>query len=105
MSPIDPLILSQARSTFSFLVLRPVGSFDLALAPPRRPRHPRSPPPLDSVALRAPHRRGFLASDQSALAPDRSHCSAGQWIFLLLFSLLSVMAPFSCYFAGLQYLE
>ena len=34
-----------------------------------------------------------------------AHYSAGQWIFLLLFSLISVMAPFSCYFAGLQYLE
>jgi drug/metabolite transporter (DMT)-like permease len=34
-----------------------------------------------------------------------AHYSAGQWIFLVLFSLISVMAPFSCYFAGLQYLE
>ncbi len=34
-----------------------------------------------------------------------AHYSAGQWLFLLLFSLISVMAPFSCYFAGLQYLE
>ncbi len=34
-----------------------------------------------------------------------AHYSAGQWIFLMLFSLISVMAPFSCYFAGLQYLE
>lgn len=34
-----------------------------------------------------------------------AHYSSGQWIFLILFSLISVMAPFSCYFAGLQYLE
>jgi DME family drug/metabolite transporter len=31
--------------------------------------------------------------------------SGEQWLFLLLFSLLSVMAPFSFYFAGLQHLE
>ena len=31
--------------------------------------------------------------------------SAAQWFFLLLFSLLSVLAPFSFYFAGLQHLE
>jgi drug/metabolite transporter, DME family len=34
-----------------------------------------------------------------------AHYSAGQWVFLTLFSLISVMAPFSCYFAGLQHLE
>ena len=34
-----------------------------------------------------------------------AHYSAEQWLFLLLFSLLSVMAPFSFYFAGLQHLE
>jgi drug/metabolite transporter, DME family len=34
-----------------------------------------------------------------------AHYSAGQWLFLLLFSLLSVLAPFSFYFAGLQHLE
>ena len=28
-----------------------------------------------------------------------------QWLFLLVFSLVSVMAPFSFYFAGLQHLE
>jgi DME family drug/metabolite transporter len=31
--------------------------------------------------------------------------SGAQWFFLLLFSLLSVLAPFSFYFAGLQHLE
>jgi drug/metabolite transporter (DMT)-like permease len=31
--------------------------------------------------------------------------STAQWLFLLLFSLLSVLAPFSFYFAGLQHLE
>jgi DME family drug/metabolite transporter len=31
--------------------------------------------------------------------------SASQWLFLLLFSLLSVLAPFAFYFAGLQHLE
>ena len=31
--------------------------------------------------------------------------SGGQWLFLLFFSLLSVLAPFSFYFAGLQHLE
>jgi len=34
-----------------------------------------------------------------------AHYSSGQCLFLLLFSLLSVMAPFSFYFAGLQHLE
>src|SRR5271155_1438732 len=28
-----------------------------------------------------------------------------QWEFMLVFSLISVLGPFSCYFAGLQYLE
>jgi drug/metabolite transporter, DME family len=31
--------------------------------------------------------------------------SGEQWLFLLLFSLLSVLAPFALYFAGLQHLE
>ncbi len=34
-----------------------------------------------------------------------AHYSGGQWLFLLVFSLLSVLAPFSFYFAGLQHLE
>jgi drug/metabolite transporter, DME family len=34
-----------------------------------------------------------------------AHYSAPQWLFLLVFSLLSVLAPFSFYFAGLQHLE
>ena len=34
-----------------------------------------------------------------------AHYSGGQWLFLLLFSLISVLAPFSFYFAGLQHLE
>jgi DME family drug/metabolite transporter len=34
-----------------------------------------------------------------------AHYSAAQWLFLLVFSLLSVLAPFSFYFAGLQHLE
>jgi drug/metabolite transporter, DME family len=34
-----------------------------------------------------------------------AHYSPRQWLFLLLFSLLSVLAPFSFYFAGLQHLE
>jgi drug/metabolite transporter (DMT)-like permease len=34
-----------------------------------------------------------------------AHYSGGQWLFLLFFSLLSVLAPFSFYFAGLQHLE
>ncbi len=34
-----------------------------------------------------------------------AHYSGAQWIFLLVFSLLSVLAPFSLYFAGLQHLE
>ena len=28
-----------------------------------------------------------------------------QWAFMFIFSLVSVLGPFSCYFAGLQYLE
>jgi drug/metabolite transporter (DMT)-like permease len=34
-----------------------------------------------------------------------AHYSSTQWLFLLVFSLVSVMAPFSFYFAGLQHLE
>jgi DME family drug/metabolite transporter len=34
-----------------------------------------------------------------------AHYSGEQWLFLLLFSLISVLAPFSLYFAGLQHLE
>jgi drug/metabolite transporter (DMT)-like permease len=34
-----------------------------------------------------------------------AHYSAAQWGFLLVFSMVSVLAPFSIYFLGLQYLE
>jgi drug/metabolite transporter (DMT)-like permease len=34
-----------------------------------------------------------------------AHYSRGQWGFLLIFSLVSVLGPFSSYFAGLQHLE
>ena len=34
-----------------------------------------------------------------------AHFSSAQWIFLLAFSLISVLAPFALYFAGLQHLE
>jgi len=34
-----------------------------------------------------------------------AHYSGSQWLFLLMFSLISVLAPFSLYFAGLQHLE
>jgi len=34
-----------------------------------------------------------------------AHYSGAQWVFLLVFSLVSVLAPFAFYFAGLQYLE
>jgi drug/metabolite transporter (DMT)-like permease len=34
-----------------------------------------------------------------------AHFSGEQWTFMLVFSLVSVLGPFSCYFAGLQYLE
>jgi DME family drug/metabolite transporter len=34
-----------------------------------------------------------------------AHYSGNQWLFLLVFSLLSVLAPFALYFAGLQHLE
>jgi drug/metabolite transporter (DMT)-like permease len=34
-----------------------------------------------------------------------AHYGREQWGFLLVFSLLSVLGPFSCYFAGLQHLE
>jgi len=34
-----------------------------------------------------------------------AHYSRDQWAFMLAFSLLSVLGPFSCYFAGLQHLE
>jgi len=34
-----------------------------------------------------------------------AHYGRGQWTFMAIFSLLSVLIPFSCYFAGLQHLE
>jgi DME family drug/metabolite transporter len=34
-----------------------------------------------------------------------AHYSGGQWLFLFGFSLVSVLGPFSFYFAGLQHLE
>jgi drug/metabolite transporter (DMT)-like permease len=34
-----------------------------------------------------------------------AHYGPAQWGFMLAFSLVSVLGPFSCYFAGLQYLE
>jgi DME family drug/metabolite transporter len=34
-----------------------------------------------------------------------AHYSVDQWLFLLVFSLVSVLGPFSLYFAGLQHLE
>jgi drug/metabolite transporter (DMT)-like permease len=34
-----------------------------------------------------------------------AHFSSGQWLFLFIFSLMSVLGPFSFYFAGLQHLE
>ena len=34
-----------------------------------------------------------------------AHYGRAQWAFMALFSLVSVLLPFSCYFAGLQHLE
>ena len=34
-----------------------------------------------------------------------AHYAGSQWLFLLGFSLISVLGPFSLYFAGLQHLE
>lgn len=34
-----------------------------------------------------------------------AHYSAPQWLFLAAFSMISVLAPFSLYFAGLRYLD
>jgi drug/metabolite transporter, DME family len=34
-----------------------------------------------------------------------AHYNLQQWGFMLVFSLVSVLAPFYCYFSGLQYLE
>jgi drug/metabolite transporter (DMT)-like permease len=34
-----------------------------------------------------------------------AHYSGRQWIFMLIFSLISVLAPFALFFAGLQHLE
>ena len=34
-----------------------------------------------------------------------AHYGGAQWLFMLAFSLVSVLGPFSCYFAGLQHLE
>jgi drug/metabolite transporter, DME family len=34
-----------------------------------------------------------------------AHYGRAQWVFMAVFSLVSVLLPFSCYFAGLQHLE
>jgi DME family drug/metabolite transporter len=34
-----------------------------------------------------------------------AHFSGAQWIFMLIFSMISMLAPFSLYFAGLKYLD
>jgi drug/metabolite transporter (DMT)-like permease len=34
-----------------------------------------------------------------------AHYGRGQWAFMAVFALVSVLGPFSCYFAGLQHLE
>ncbi len=34
-----------------------------------------------------------------------AHSGTEQWTFMLVFALVSVLGPFSCYFAGLQHLE
>ena len=34
-----------------------------------------------------------------------AHYSSGQWLFLLIFALTSILMPFSFYFAGLQHLD
>ena len=34
-----------------------------------------------------------------------AHYDRQQWLFMLMFSIISVLGPFSCYFAGLQNLE
>jgi drug/metabolite transporter (DMT)-like permease len=34
-----------------------------------------------------------------------AHYAAAEWSFLFVFSMLSVLGPFSLYFLGLQYLE
>jgi drug/metabolite transporter (DMT)-like permease len=34
-----------------------------------------------------------------------AHYSGGQWIFLLVFALMSILLPFSLYFSGLQHLD
>jgi drug/metabolite transporter (DMT)-like permease len=34
-----------------------------------------------------------------------AHYTPQQWAFMMIFSLISVLGPFSCYFAGLQHLE
>jgi drug/metabolite transporter, DME family len=35
----------------------------------------------------------------------RAHYTAAEWVFLFVFSMLSVLGAFSFYFLGLQYLE
>ena len=34
-----------------------------------------------------------------------AHYSSRQWLFLLLFAVVSVLVPYVCYFAGLQHLD
>lgn len=34
-----------------------------------------------------------------------AHYSLGQWLYLLVFACLSMLLPFSCYFAGLKFLD
>ena len=33
------------------------------------------------------------------------HYSGGQWLFMLVFSIISMLIPFSLYFTGLQHLD
>src|SRR5207302_1988646 len=138
LQPIDPLILSQSRTTISFLVLLPIlwgrrGSANLRL------------PAVDfgrivllgvlgvAAAILAAISFAFynVAGHQILARYDRwivllyttfsagvfwlivnppwklvaAHYSGLQWEFLLVFAFVSVLAPFSFYFAGLQHLE
>ncbi len=157
VSAIDPLILSQGRATFSFLVLLPIlrllrGHQGLRVSARDLGQlfligilgvaasnyfYYLAIQSLDTIGVLAALLAAFsfafynIGGHDILARRDRwivllyttgsaslfwllvnppwklmaAQYSAAQWLFLLVFSLVSVLAPFSFYFAGLQHLE
>src|SRR5947209_5784536 len=126
---IDPLILAQSRTTISFLFLLPV----LILSRGRTLGLPKKDllqtAVLGILGVAASNYLYYLAIQKTNVAiaiiiqytlassaafwmvvnpPWKiaaAHYDGGQWLFLLVFAVTSVLLPFSLYFAGLQHLE